>query len=380
MVCENTVIKSRKIKIYPTKEQRNLLNKWLGTSRFVYNQTVEYLKQDGSKPIWMDIKTGILNELPEWSKETPYQIKSIAIKDVCIASKNNISKYRKTDKISKLKFRSKKNLTQSMYIPKSAIKESGIYYTILGKLKYSEKLPENILDSRLIKENENYYINLSHKIIVTNTNDNQGRVVALDPGVRTFITYFSENSCGKLSKYSIGRIQRICYHLDDLLSRISKEKSKKRKKRMKIAANRMRIKIRNLVSELHWKSIKFLFDNFDVILLPEYNTSNMVLKGNRKINYKTARQLLTYSSYLFKQRILHKAKECNKKVIICNEAYTSKTVSWTGEIRYNLGSSKTIKSGNIVMDRDYNGARGIFLRALVDTPTRETLLQDLCLS
>lgn len=106
----------------------------------------------------------------------------------------------------------------------------------------------------------------------------------------------------------------------------------------------------------------------------------MVLKNKRKITSKSARQMLTYSNYSFKMRMINKAKERNKKVIICNEAYTSKTVSWTGEIRDNLGSSKIIKSGGIIMDRDYNGARGIFLRALVDTPTRETLLQDLCLS
>ena len=57
-------------------------------------------------------------------------------------------------------------------------------------------------------------------------------------------------------------------------------------------------------------------------------------------------------------------------VIDCNEAYTSKTVSWTGEVIDNLGGSRVIKSPStgLKMDRDLNGARGIFLRALVDTP------------
>ncbi|MDB9447700.1 hypothetical protein PN447_15540 [Anabaena sp. CS-542/02] len=55
-----------------------------------------------------------------------------------------------------------------------------------------------------------------------------------------------------------------------------------------------------------------------------------------------------------------------------NEAYTSKTVSWTGEIIPNLGGANFVKSpsdGLVVMSRDINGARGIFLRALVDTPS-----------
>jgi putative transposase len=361
MECENTITKSKKIKIYPTTKQKQLLNMWMGVSRYTYNQTIDYLKQKDSSNNWFKIKTNLLNSLPDWSKQTPFQIKSIAIRDACNASKNNIKRYKQTNKFQKLRYRSKKNLIQSIYIPKSAIKPNGMYVRLLKDLKYSEDLPDNVLDSRLIKENNKYYLHISYKIkIRNNMNDNQGRVVSIDPGIRSFITFFSENSCGKIAKYSISRIQRLCVHLDDLICRISKAKSKK-KKRMKIAANRIRIKIRNLISELHWKSIKFLLDNFDVVLLPEFNSSDMVKKGKRKINKKSVRQMLTYSHYLFRQRILQKAKERNKKVILCNESYTSKTASWSGEIVNNLGSRKEIKSKGIVMDRDYNGARGICL-------------------
>ena len=101
----------------------------------------------------------------------------------------------------------------------------------------------------------------------------------------------------------------------------------------------------------------------------------MVRRGKRKIKSKTARQMLTLSHYQFQQKILNKSKELNKKVILVNEAYTSKTASWNGDI-INVGSSEQIKSKGIVMDRDYNGARGIMLRALVDIPTREILLQN----
>ena len=55
-------------------------------------------------------------------------------------------------------------------------------------------------------------------------------------------------------------------------------------------------------------------------------------------------------------------------------------MSWTGEIVKNLGGAKTIKSAatGLTMDRDLNGARGIFLRALVDTPWLREYL-DLCI-
>jgi putative transposase len=81
--------------------------------------------------------------------------------------------------------------------------------------------------------------------------------------------------------------------------------------------------------------------------------------------------MLTVSHYRFGQFLKHKAFETHKVFMDVNEAYTSKTVSWTGEIIPNLGGAKFIKSPSdaLVMSRDMNGARGIFLRALVDTPS-----------
>ena len=60
--------------------------------------------------------------------------------------------------------------------------------------------------------------------------------------------------------------------------------------------------------------------------------------------------------------LLWLAKKYGKKVIIVNESYTSKTRSWHGIIDENLGSSKTIKEQDIIVDRDINGARGIYLK------------------
>lgn len=138
---------------------------------------------------------------------------------------------------------------------------------------------------------------------------------------------------------------------------------------MRRAANRTRNRIRNLVDELHKKVARYLVDNFDIILLPTFETSGIVMRGKRKLRKKSARQMLTLSHYRFKQFLKHKAKETGCLVIDVCEAYTSKTVSWNGEMSPTLGGKKVIKdSAGLKMDRDLNGARGIFLRALVDEP------------
>ena len=61
-----------------------------------------------------------------------------------------------------------------------------------------------------------------------------------------------------------------------------------------------------------------------------------------------------------------------------NEAYTSKTRSWDGSIKSNLGGAIVIRDeSGFGMDRDVNGARGVFLRALGDSPfLRGLLTQD----
>ena len=96
----------------------------------------------------------------------------------------------------------------------------------------------------------------------------------------------------------------------------------------------------------------------------------MIIRGKRCLQRQSVRSMLTFAHYRFKTFLKHKAFEMGKRVLDVNEAYTSKTVSWTGEVVKNLGGAKVIRSriDGRVMDRDINDARGIFLRALVDTP------------
>jgi len=357
--------KSKSIIIYPSKEQSVRLNKWIHASRFVFNKTIEYLHSCiNFNPSWMEVKKDLLKQLPSWCNEVPFQIKGMAVRQAhkaFWAAKGKPS------------FKSRKAPMQSCYIPKSAIKETGIYPRVSGKgLFYSESLPEIALDSRLVKQYNQWFLCVPHAIKQQPVADNQGRIVSLDPGVCTFQTFYSENSAGHIGHSDFGKIQRLCFYLDDLISRASKVSCKK-KRAMRKAQARIRKRIKNLVKELHNKTACFLVKNFDVILLPTFETQQMANKNDRHLRSKTVRSMLTWSHYQFKMHLKNKALELGKTVIDVCEAYTSKTVSWTGEIK-KLGGSRLIKSGNIVMDRDINGARGIFIRSLIDSPQ---LIRDL---
>ena len=314
---------------------------------------------------WMGASKTILNKLPEYAKDVPYQIKKISVRDVYLAFSNGCKKVKSTGEAFKLSYRSRKNPKQSCFIPSSALTNNGIYHTISGTLKMAELLPVNFKDSRLIYENRKWYLHIPYKM-QTITAENQGKTVALDPGIRTFLTGFSQDCAFKIGEHDFSRIARLSVHADKIVSKISKSKAKQ-KYRLKNALSKMRFRVKNLIDELHFKSINFLVKTFDQIILPTFNTKDMCIRVKRKIRSKSVRSMLSYAFFRFGQRLESKARSLGKIVLRVSEAYTSKTASWTGEIK-NIGSAKYIKSNGLTMDRDINGTRGIYLRALGDNP------------
>ena len=62
----------------------------------------------------------------------------------------------------------------------------------------------------------------------------------------------------------------------------------------------MTVRIQNLINELHHKTARYLVDNFDVILLPDFKTSGMVTRSQRRIRSKTVRNLLSFAHQRFR--------------------------------------------------------------------------------
>ena len=372
----DTVTKSRKIEIFPTVAQKIILRRWFGTSRYTYNESVFALQAQDRPKNFKGLVPIVFDQLPEWHVETPRQIKVGAVMDACQAVSNAKIKAKATGERQKVSFRSRKNPRQTLYLRADSLKKNGFYVRFLGNMKMSEPLPAKpqgtgkvserdtdaeVKDSQLICENGRYFLCVSY-VEKKKTREPSGRIVALDPGVRDFMTFFSEDCFGWLGQQCINRIQRLCQHCDNLYARATQEKRPLRRALRK-AANRIKVKIRNLIDELHKKVAHFLVTTFDIILLPTFETKQMTKRGARKLRTKSVRQMLTLSHYRFKIFLKQKALEYGVRVVDVCEAYTSKTVSWTGEIVANLGGSKVIKSSEgHRMDRDLNGARGIFIK------------------
>lgn len=107
-----------------------------------------------------------------------------------------------------------------------------------------------------------------------------------------------------------------------------------------------------------------------MILIPEFGVSDMVKKRGkngswkRDISKNTSRRMLLLAHYRFRQRLLNKAKQYGRNVVIVNEAYTTKTCTRCGVLNNKVGGKKTFICNDcyLIIGRDDNGARNILLR------------------
>jgi putative transposase len=198
------------------------------------------------------------------------------------------------------------------------------------------------------------------------------KVIALDPGVRTFITGFNGSDFLEFGNGDFNKIAKLCSHLDKLKSKHDKLKGhgfKRLRYKLRQAIEKIRTRIKNLRSECHKQVGSYLAKSYDVIVLPTFETSQMVVRKKRKLKNKTARAMMTWAFYQFSQTLEHLCNRYGSKLVRITEEYTSKTCTKCGHVHRKLGSSKNFKCPNCGYEipRDFNGAVGIFLKAMWDT-------------
>lgn len=368
MASANTLIKSRKIRIYPTMESKKLLRKFFGISRYWYNQTVEYLKQEGMKANLYDTRKILqsMEKHPNWAFDSPQRIREHAMADACKAVKNVRAKSNKLQQFNEVGFRSKKDAKQSFGFDRTSLHENSLFrekhYRI--DFKASEIIKSETEGTRIMYQQGQWYVTVPFKDRVKIPENQRLDAVALDPGVRSFITYFSPQIRGKIGNKDFSKLYRLCLNLDKLISRRSRALGTS-KRNLKYAINRLRCRIKNYINDIHNKIAYFLVTRFDKIILPTFSISELVKRNLRNIISRTARNMLTWAHYGFAQRLESKCNEYSCKLIRTSEAYTSKTCSYCGGINIVKGKSIIKCKCGRRLDRDYNGARGIYLRALL---------------
>lgn len=419
--------RSYKIRMYPTLEQRLVLKGWYAASNRSYNSAIALLRNSGCKQQWTTIRNAIVPKMSipttdAWLMDVPVKVRARAVKQAVDAFNTGLSvhgagKYR-------MQFRSfRKDPTGTIILEKAFGASKGplhSFHSLDGWSCSSQKrlacmkmapmfsktnvdasikirdrhwlVDKLLLDNQLMEDGKilwdkrvnRYWLTvLIDTPIKPKLPDLQAKVVSLDPGVRAFNTYYSpDGTYGELLVDALKVMRGMYTTTDKIKSTINSQRSKRKSDqsegfsvlshvvqhrriqhmngRMRKIAHRMRCWRTNA----HYDAANFLLEQYDWVMLPEFQTQKMAKKENRVIGKGTTRDMYAWSHFTFRQRLLSKAEmDENKWVRIVGEPGTSKTCGNCGWWHSGLGGKKIFQCGecSIELDRDVNGARNNLL-------------------
>lgn len=392
------ITKSLKLRLFPTSEQKKLLNKWAGSSRYTYNKTLATLKNPKNNTInWKKLRNrfvtcknrlGIKNNFfnnKKWLLDVPKSIRLSAVKECCIAYRTAFKNLKNGNiKQFDLKFKTKKRENVngwSLQIEKNNVKKENnelyIFKETLGKIKYGRTkqlhklIPNNkpLEDPKIQKDKfGDYYLILSSKKEIKKPLKKHNSITSWDPGVSIFNTGYSPlGKAYMIGKNADKKLSSLLEKLDNLISNQSQyNKKSENYKNIKLEIIRLRKKIYNYKKELHNQSNNLISKSATLILYPKLETKKLSLKENRQLKTKTVRKMLNLGHCDAFNKLKNKCLENGSLLIKVEEDYTSQTCHCCGNLN-KCNDERIFKcSCGYKAERDLNGSLNILLKNILE--------------
>jgi putative transposase len=201
------------------------------------------------------------------------------------------------------------------------------------------------------------------------------RIVALDPGARTFQTFYSpDGTHGELLTNTKEYMDKKCAKIDRVQAHVAalreKEDLKHKQRWRKISRRhdlirKLHYKLKCFRHNAHYAAANFLLRQWDVVMIPKFEVAKMTKnRPQRVMGKKSTREMYNWAHYEFRQRLISKSfKYAGRYIVVINEPGTSKTCGICGNWNAGLGGSKIFHcpSCHVELDRDVNGARNNLL-------------------
>jgi len=366
--------KAYKFRLYPTNEQRILINKTFGCQRFVYNYYLNDIKNNGYKNAYTCINDYTSNL--KYNYEFLQEIDSISIRKTLFHLEDNFkrhfnsnfgypkykSKYSKNSYMTIAVYRKYKYKTYCNI--EVNLKERTITLPKLKEVKIRgyrklDKINGRLINATISRETTGkYYVSVMYEIpevkqIIPNT------IVGIDLGIKKHLT-LSDNTVYDNNKY-IEKYEKRIKRVQRELSR--KEKGSNNYYKCKKKLNILYTKLKNARKYNLHHITKEITDNYDIITCEKLNTKKMIEKKvmSKKIADATLSELLRQLNY--------KAKEKGKYFYQVDIYYPSSqlcSVCNTKDSKYKDLRERTYNCKNChnELDRDFNASINIMFEGL----------------
>ena len=317
---------SYKFRIYPTREQENLIQRTFGCCRFVYNHflamRIEAYNERGETMNYYACSNALtqLKKDFRWLKEVDSTALRSSLRDLDAAFKNFFRGINQNKFVGYPQFKSKRSRRRSY---RSAFVNGNI--AIVGnkvklpkidlvKCAVSREVKGRILSATVSQvPSGKYYVSLCCTDVEIEPLPKTGAVVGVDLGIKALATT-SDGVTYTNNKY--------LYKSDKKLRRLSRNLSSKKKgsnnyEKVRIRKARLEEHIANQRRDAMQKATTDLIRNNDVICL-----ENLKTKGMMK-NHHLARSVADASFYEFRRELEYKAKWYGKTVSVIDTFYPS---------------------------------------------------------
>lgn len=359
--------RSYKFRIYPNKQQEELIQKTFGCVRFVYNYYLdkriklyeEFQKSISFYECSKDL-TFLKQEL-EWLKEPDKCSLQNALKDLDAAYKNFFRSH-----FGFPKFKSKKDNHRSYRTNFThgniEFKEKHIKLPKLGLVKFRDKqIPQGRILNATISQvpSGKYYVSLCCADVIIEKLPKTKSIIGIDLGIKDFLVTSNGDRVAN-PKYLSKSLEKLA-KLQRELSRKSSASNRRNKARIKIA--RQYEKVVNQRKDFLEKLSTEIIRKYEIICMEDLRISDMV--QNRRFSGKIS----DVSWGAFKEQLKYKANWYGRTVSFVDSFYpSSQTCSTCGNINKevkNLSVRQWICSEcGTAHDRDVNAAKNILNEGL----------------